>query len=240
MSATKPLKIFLHRVDQLSEEEYALARKKTFGASDVASLFGLGFKTLEELIAEKNCPTLTEEEKKIGQLPSVRKGRELEDFILNKYKEETNENVYKPLDMYEVMPGLTVNFDGINEFNRPVEIKYITTYGTKYWTRSDTRVISIREPFVSDAKDIKAYIEAQAAYHGVPAYYYTQLQTQIMALEADSGQLCALFEKDWELQIYVIPADKRFARELKLKISKVWPEIGGVEIPKVDESTFEY
>jgi len=239
MSATNHLKIYHHRVDQLTEEEYALIRRKTFGASDVASLFGLGFKTMDELIAEKNCPTLTEEDKKIGQLPSVRKGKDLEPLILKKYQEETNEEVYKPLDMFEVMPGLTVNFDGVNDIGRPVEIKYVTTFGTKYWTRSDTGVVHNREPFVSDAKDIKAYIEAQAAYHGVPSYYYTQLQTQIMALKADAGHLCALFEKDWVLQIYVIPADKRFIRELKLKIKTKWSLIGGAEIPKVDEN-FEY
>lgn len=215
-------------------------RKNTLGASDVASLFSLGFKTLSQLVAEKTCPTLTEEEKKVGQLPSVRKGKDLEPLILKKYMEETNEKVYKPTDMYEIMPGLTVNFDGINEIGRPVEFKYVTTYGTKYWTRNEKGVINHKEEFISKASYIGDYIEEQAKYYGVPPYYYTQLQTQIMALKAEAGHLCALFEKDWNLQIYIIPADKRFIRELKVKVKQFYIDLKDPVEVKTEELNVPY
>lgn len=210
-------KIYYPRVDQLSKEEYALLRKKTIGASDVASLFGVAFKkTLQELIAEKANPELTEEEKSIGDLPSVRKGNDLEPLILKKFIDLAGEDAIKPQDMYLISPGLTVNYDAITAIGRPVELKYVTTFGHKNWNTTEKGIIKKPE-FISNKHDMEAYVRDMANYYGVPPYYYTQLQTQMYGLRAKEGYLCALFEKDWELRIYVIPQDEILWRNIPVR-----------------------
>lgn len=212
-SANKILqsKIYYPDVNKLNDEEYALVRKKSFGASDVAALLGVAYKTTyAELLESKKNHRLTEEERAVGKLPGVRKGKDLEPLILQKFCEFTKFKAEKPTDMYRVIDGrndLTTNLDGITIGGRPVEFKYVTTYGHKNWATEKTGWMIPPKDKPTAGTPIKEYIQVAADSYGIPAYYYTQVQTQLMCLREKIGYLCALFEKDWELRIYIIKAD---------------------------------
>lgn len=215
------MKIFHKNVHLLTEEQYALLRKGSIGASEVSVLMGVGFNTIEELLTQKAQKFVTKEELEIGKKPNVRKGKELEDFILNKYKVAHKiEKISKPLHMYEIWEGLTVNFDAIQEESIPVEIKYVSTFGHKYYdTSTNFKEYKPNSKFTGDLKD---YLHKNADLSGIPVYYYTQLQTQMVALEAEVGYLVALFEKDWELRVYKVHRDPHFKVSLKVAHQKVW------------------
>ncbi len=232
------LKVYYKDVDKLPNEEYALIRKNSFGASDIASLLGVGFNTLEDLIAQKQQKFLTDEEKEIGNKPNVKKGRDLEDLILKKYCTALNVEATKPTDMYEVYQGLTVNFDAIRkDIEIPVEIKYVSTFGGKYWTRDTENLIHDVGMCETPTTDLIDHIESRAAFYGIPKYYYTQIQVQIAALNAPYGHLCALFDKDWEIQIYKIPYDPVLAFKTNKAVTLYYPLIGekNEETQKVQE-----
>ena len=220
------MKIYQRDVHLLSEEAYALLRKDTIGASEVSVLMGVGFDTLDELLAKKAQKFLTKEELEIGKKPSVRKGKELEDFILAKYKKKYEvTKIAKPPHMYEIWTGLTVNFDAIQSEGPdiPVEVKYVTTFGHKYYdTTTDHKEY---KPNLKPTTDMKAYLNQCAALAGIPVYYYTQLQTQMLALEAETGVLTALFEKDWELRTYVVHRDPHFKVALKVAHARAWEKM---------------
>jgi predicted phage-related endonuclease len=68
------LEIAIENVQSMDKEQYALVRKNYFGASDSSILCGVNlYKTMEQLLEEKNCKYLTEEEKAVGEKPIVKK-----------------------------------------------------------------------------------------------------------------------------------------------------------------------
>lgn len=224
-------KVYLKNVSDLTEEQYALVRKDSFGASDVASLIGIGFSTLEEVILSKSRPYVTEEELAIGQKPNVRKGKDLESLILDKYNKEFGVTCVKPKDMYQIIPGLTVNYDAWRmdpDQITPVEVKFVSTFGGKYYRRDKDRVLIDIGPSKIIKGDITEHVKLQSEYYGIPDYYYTQVQTQLMGTRASYGELCALFEKDWNIQVYRIYRDTHFERKIK--------EVHKVEYPRLLEA----
>ena len=69
------LDVAVKDVQSLSHEDYALVRKDYFGASDSSILCGVNlYKTLDQLIIEKNNKFITDEEKAVGEKPIVKKG----------------------------------------------------------------------------------------------------------------------------------------------------------------------
>lgn len=209
-------RVYYRNIADVKEEEYALIRKNSIGASDVASMFGVGFSTDKEVFVLKAIPYATPEELEIGKKPNVRKGKDLEPLILQKYVDYTKFICEKPRDMYEIVPGLTVNYDGTRidkalAARIPVEIKYVSMFGNKYWTRDlDNKVIECPKTPYSGNTTVAEHLEKAAKACGIPVYYYTQIQTQMLGTKAPYGDLCALFDKDWEIQIYRIPADIYF------------------------------
>ena len=138
------LKVAIPNIQSMSHEDYALARKNYFGASDSSILCGVNlYKTLDQLIVEKNSKFLTKEEKEVGDKPIVKKGYDLEPIILNKAEIELNLNIFKPADMYAFIDtdGLSVNYDGvayIEDTLIPIEAKLVSRYGEKYYNKSKT------------------------------------------------------------------------------------------------------
>ena len=138
------LNIKIKNIDQVSEEEYAMLRKESFGGSDSSILCGVNlYKTMEQLIKEKNCKYITDEEKEIGNKPIVRKGRDLEPIILDKASKELGIEVHKPTAMFvfKEEPILTLNYDGVGEENEiliPIEAKLVSKYGEKYYNKDKT------------------------------------------------------------------------------------------------------
>ena len=197
------------------------------------------------LRTEKRSTTISAEEEAIGVKEAVRKGRDLEDIILHKFSTLHGCAVpTKPKHMYEItdFPYLTVNFDGViqeGDFYIPAEAKFVTSYGEKYYNRS----LSIEREFPPDTStppapavifsnnDIAEYCIAKAKSIGIPAYYYVQVQHQMIALGSPYGYLVALHDKGWETCIYKIPRSEEVTHAIKVEGYKFWqtvipPELG--------------
>ena len=188
------------------------------------------FTDVDTLIAQKLSPVVTDEEKAIGEKESVRKGADLEPLILEKFEQWSGLDTYKPDAMYQLVdaPQLTVNFDGIIDLSQyiPVEAKYISPYANKYWDRSK-RLNAVHEGTarICAGNSIEDHIQSEAELYGVPPYYYTQLQQQLLALQAPFGYLVGLFDKGWELGVYKIFADKAAQEALVERSAVLWKTI---------------
>ena len=200
-------------IDQVSEEEYAMLRKESFGGSDSSILCGVNlYKTLNQLIKEKNCKYITDEEKEVGNKAIVRKGKDLEPIILDKAAQELGIEINKPTAMFEFKeePILTLNYDGVAEENQvliPIEAKLVSKYGEKYYNKDKTLEENKEVDMKIEGDSLEAHIKRKALRIGIPAYYYTQVQQEIMGLNAPYGYLAVLFDDSWTFKLYLVKAD---------------------------------
>lgn len=224
--------VVAEHVDKLSPEEFTLLRKQGLGASDAAAYADLHpFKKRSALIAEKKCKTITDEDRKIGDLPQVRMGVDLEPLVLEKAKKALGfEQCLKPTNMYKVpdAPWLLINYDAIvldegDRYNCPVEIKVISFRGNKSFDLSKGNKFI---PFHSPVEpDIRAYCKAASEEIGIPIYYFLQIQQQLMGTETARAFLAAWNTQDWALYLYVVPAVPTVQAFLKTESYKTWQEI---------------
>lgn len=215
------LDIKITDIDKLSEEDYALVRKESFGGSDSSILCGVNlYKTMSQLIKEKNCKYLTDEEKEVGNKPIVKKGRDLEPIILNKAATLLDREVYKPTAMFEFKdcPILTLNYDGVCKINNdliPVEAKLVSKYGEKYYNKNKTIEDNMDVKMDVEGDSLEAHIKHKALRIGIPAYYYTQVQQEIMGLNAPYGYLAVQFDESWDFKLYYVKADPYVQNKIK-------------------------
>ena len=208
---------------------FAIARRQGLGASDASVYLGVNlFTTVDELIAQKRSTTITEEEIAIGNLPNVRKGSDLEPLILSKFAEQMNIEVFKPSPMYKIIehPQLTINFDGVcnmGELMIPVEAKWVSSYAQKYWDLSKA-INSLTDgvEYTVGGSNIMEHITAQAQMYGIPPYYYTQIQQQMLGLNAPFGYFAVIFDKLWEFKAFKIFKDDYTQSQLISESAKVW------------------
>lgn len=207
------LVVKVEHIDQVSEEEYAMLRKESFGGSDSSILCGVNlYKTLNQLIKEKNCKYITDEEKEVGNKAIVRKGKDLEPIILDKAAQELGIKINKPTAMFEFKeePILTLNYDGVAEENQvliPIEAKLVSKYGEKYYNKDKTLEENKEVDMKIEGDSLEAHIKRKALRIGIPAYYYTQVQQEIMGLNAPYGYLAVLFDDSWTFKLYLVKAD---------------------------------
>ena len=207
------LVVKIEHIDQVSEEEYAMLRKESFGGSDSSILCGVNlYKTLNQLIKEKNCKYITDEEKEVGNKAIVRKGKDLEPIILDKAAQELGIEINKPTAMFEFKeePILTLNYDGVAEENQvliPIEAKLVSKYGEKYYNKDKTLEENKEVDMKIEGDSLEAHIKRKALRSGIPAYYYTQVQQEIMGLNAPYGYLAVLFDDSWTFKLYLVKAD---------------------------------
>lgn len=247
-----PIEIDVENIDQKNSQEFALARRNGFGGSDSSILLGVNpFTTLRELILQKCRTELTEEEKEVGNLAAVRKGNDLEPLIIEKAAEIIGINVVKPPHMYKFkdFPYLKMNFDGVGEVDKdtniqlppstdlgkyiPVEIKVATVKGEKHYNpfvAVYTEVVSGKlnptyRPIPADVSMSDMTIEAKAKYYGIPQYYYTQIQQEMMALNAPYGFLAVMFDTEWSVSVFFIWRDIGVQDRLKIEGFKAWQKI---------------
>lgn len=208
------LEVVIEDVQSMSHEDYAIARKDGFGASDSSVLLGVNlYKKMEDLIKEKKFKFITEEEEEVGKKPIVRKGYDLEPLILDKAEELLGTKLYKPKNMYgfKKCKGLNVNYDGvclIDDKLIPVEAKLVSKYGEKYYIPSEKIKNTIK--FINmriENGSLQDHIKAKAQAFGIPAYYYTQVQQEIAGLDAPYGYLVAQFDESWQTHLYLIKRD---------------------------------
>ena len=208
------LEVAIPDIQSMSHDEYALARKNFFGASDSSILCNVNlYKTLPELLIEKNNKFITDEERAVGEKPIVRKGYDLEEIILNKASAELGLEIHKPQDMFKFkdVDGLSVNYDGVTVIGEdliPVEAKLVSKYGEKYYNKNITVDEIKNAPPTTVCTEIDVHIKRRAARLGIPAYYYTQVQQEIAGTDAPYGYLAALFDETWTFHLYYIPRDE--------------------------------
>lgn len=197
--------VFIANIDQLTHHDYAAARMETFGASDSSALLDVNpYKTKEKLIQEKVRAEVIELDKAI-----VRKGFDLEDYILSRFIQETGKETHKPPHMYRHrdLPFLTVNFDGIcleGDTPIPVEIKLVSRFGEKYWNKNASVIREVSR----QSKSFSVHIKKMSELCGIPAYYYTQVQQQLLLSGAPYAYLYACFDESWTFLSYRIPRDE--------------------------------
>lgn len=240
-----PIIVAVKNASTLPAEEFAKIRRNGFGGSDSSILLNVNpFKTLRELIIQKASSEVSEEEKAIGKLSAVRKGNDLEPLVIKKTSEVMDCKILKPDDMYRFkdFPYLTMNFDGIAILPKghkyakyanhhgyiPNEIKVATIKGQSHYNvglsvYSEARLYYGVEPWQLDLvplndEQLKTWsIEKKAEYYGIPAYYYTQLQQEMMALDSEAGILTALFEVDWHIHTWLVYKDPIVWNSLKIE-----------------------
>jgi hypothetical protein len=217
-------------IDQVSEKEYQQIRQDWLGASDSSKLLNLNpfpNSTREDLIQEKVTGTFDES---IGLKASVRMGKDIEEVILKKVQEFFSEDGYtvdKPKDMYgDPESGLGINFDSLAIYSDfiafPVEIKAVTKYGRKYYDFNKSEYYQ-KEGKWQPKREVKLNTHIPANHYtelaheyGIPLYYYTQLQQQMMAVNASIGYLAALDVDNWDLHLFRIHRNDCLWSDLKL------------------------
>lgn len=244
-----PIEVDIPDIDKFPNQAYALMRKNGFGGSDASAILGVSpFTDRNQLIADKIRPSLTAEDLAIGQKTAVIKGRELEPLIITKMTDLLKKEVFKPVDMYRFKdyPWLKINFDGVVDrvwLNNtmyqyiPSEIKVVTYAGMKHYNRTKAwynEGIGFN-PIPERFGDSGNPIQDVAAQYGIPPYYYTQLQQEMMALDAPFGWLGVLFDPTWTLSVWMIWKDERMQQALKLESYKVWRQVLAARSPDFDE-----
>lgn len=238
--------IAYENIDQVSEKDYQQIRMDWFGASDSSKLldinpFPKGSST--DLLHEKLTGEVDES---IGKKASVRMGKDIEEIILKKLQEVFNHTkecwIDKPVHMYGNFNNhLGINFDavlvnfidnnyGVIDRPTPVEIKSVTKYGRKYYDFNKSKMYQkdgewikrdLEEPLINVTTSIKD----SADLYGIPVYYYTQLQQQMLALNSNIGLLAAMDVDNWDIHIFVIKKDD-LVREQLLKFSeRLWGQL---------------
>lgn len=218
------------------KELFIKLRRNGFGASDSSIILGVNpYEDLPNLLAKKMSNVVTTEELAVGDKENVRKGADLEPLILSKAEEFFNMEIYKPQAQYRLRacPQLTTNFDGIMNVCGmliPVEAKYVSPFANKYWNRQAAIDKPSDRGYITPSiqiLDMKQYILKCAEKCGIPPYYYTQVQQQMLALNAPFGYLAALFDKGWQLLIFKIYKDQNICDSLECKSAEAWKVIKG-------------
>jgi predicted phage-related endonuclease len=233
-----PLEIAVADIDSVSKEEFTQLRRQGFGGSDSSVLVGVNpFSTITDLIKSKTRTELSEEEKAVGKLAAVRKGNDLEPLVIQKATEILQNKVFKPPHMYRFKdyPYLTMNFDGVTDLEGkqyiPVEIKVCTYKGEKHYNKfkaffdeslPEGEQARLEQEDISEAN---MSIEERAAHYGIPPYYFTQLQQEMMALDAPFGFIAVLFESDWYVRIFKAWKDPKTQNAIIINGYKTWQKV---------------
>lgn len=232
-----PIEVSVENIDTVLANDklgFTMLRRNGLGGSDSSVVLGVNpYTTRAELIKQKASNTLSEEEKAVSEKTAVRKGNDLEPLIIDKTSAFLNTEIFKPKDMYRYKeyPWLTMNFDGVAEGEQgyyPVEIKVVTLYGQKHYDFNkaffdETQGILPIPPNYA-ASEINT-IETKAMQYGIPPYYYTQLQDEMMALNAEYGMLSVLRDSDWRIFTFYIHRDPYVQSRLITESYKIWQEV---------------
>jgi hypothetical protein len=228
-----PIEVTVPDVDLLPSEGFTRIRRIGLGGSDSGILLGVNpYTRIDELVTQKATPEITAEEAAVGEQTAVLKGKDLEPLVIYKFQKLFDMQVIKPTDMYRYKdyPYLTMNFDGVTGHPGgyiPVEIKIVTTKGERHYNPWTCIYLGSEgfKPLPPHYELANNSIETKAQQFGIPPYYYTQLQDEMMALNAPFGYLCSLWERTWELHIYLIYKDDSVWNSIKIQGFKAWDRI---------------
>ena len=221
-------------LNETDQAAFAMTRRSGLGASDSSVILGVNkWTTIAELIEEKQSIGITAKELEVGQKESVRMGRDLEPIVLKKFEQWSGMQVEKPSPMYRIkeQPQLTINFDGVLDLGGqlvPVEAKCVSMFGDKYWdkTKSLSNLASGTK-YSYYAPTVEEMIETVSKMYGIPSYYFTQVQQQMMGLNAEFGYLAVIFLKGWDFKVFKIYRDERIQEALVQHSQQVWLKVKG-------------
>lgn len=245
------LEVTCENIASASKEEFAKLRCNGFGASDSALLLDISpFGTRTNLVKEKADMSINEEISKKSSVRMGRDLEPIilnkAEELLKKLVYTDKAIVYKPTNMYgDKNTHLNINFDGVLFLDEEtpytiVEAKAVTMYGKKYY-KTDKAYIATKNGEVEDIIDriglqdkekpdvpkinkinLKEMCTKLAEYYGIPIYYFTQVQQQLMALNAEYGYLATLLVDTWEMYIYKIYRNDDIIDILKQESKKNW------------------
>jgi hypothetical protein len=227
------LSMDIPNVDLLPPEQFTTIRRKGFGASDSSILLNVNpYQKVEDLIKQKASTTLTKEELEVATKVAVRKGNDLEPLIIAKVANILGTTVNKPPDQYVFTdyPYLKVNYDGVIESDKqylPTEIKVATKYGAKHYNPNKAIFSEYAgwRPMPTNVSGGNMSIEQKAAHYGIPPYYYTQVQQEMMGLRAPYGYLCCMFDDTWIVHIFMIYEDKQVQNDILVAGAQAWQKV---------------
>jgi len=234
--------IAVQNVDQLTDLEFSKIRNAGFGASDSSVLLEVAYSTakvsmttIDNLLYNKEHEIYDED---ISSKASVRKGKDLESLLIKKSEKILDAVIIKPTNMYTNNKGLNTNFDGIifephyeEDYittikAHPLEIKLCTVWARKNydWNKGisefDYNVVEgipkkVLPELTYGKMDIQTKIKYRAESLGIPTYYYTQVQQQILFTGSDHGYLAVMDDSEWTMYYFYIPRDDEVIKALE-------------------------
>lgn len=212
--------IYMFNTEGMDAEAFTMSRRKGFGASDSSKLLGVNhWDGVDVLIEEKNSPVITAKEIEVGLKPQVRMGNDLEPLIISKASDFLGLEVTKDTNTYYLKdyPQLTINYDGLTDGFVPVECKCVSPFGRKYWSFENSQpgptAPAVAQNY-SSYRGLAEKIATQAAMVGIPEYYYTQVQQQLLGTPSDYAWLAALDVKEWTLHMFKVLEDEDIQRAI--------------------------
>lgn len=180
---------------------------------------GVDVKKPVHLYRFKNYPYLSMNFDGVGIFTKPKKNEQIDP---TEYREEVpnNDNLKYLYDGEQeiVYPAPDFSWVGKHHHYAPVEIKVATMTGQKNYNSvkaiySEARLYRSQNPWVEAPPPLTTdelrtmSVAEKAHYFGIPAYYYPQVQQEMMALEANGGFLAVMFDVDWQMHIFYIQKD---------------------------------
>lgn len=181
-----------------NEEDWLELRTKGIGGSDAGAILGLNPHSSPFRIYKQKVEGYKED---LSENVFIKKGKELENLILTNYVKPYFNKMGYEVGKPEFMlvnsdyPFFRANVDGIAfkkgtsyTENIIVEIKWVSEWAEVNWNKPE--------------------------YTGIPASYYAQVQLYMAVTGAKCAIVCALFDKDWEVNYFVISRDELFISDM--------------------------
>lgn len=198
-----------------TEAEWLESRKTGIGASEVASIFGVGYASSSPITVWASKTGAAKQEFDEETLKRMNRGKRLEPYIAAEFAEETGLETVDPgdytiyrHDQYEWLFATLDRWCRHPEYGCiPVELKAVNGRFRKDWDEDE-------EP---------------------PLKYMVQCQTQMAVTGASHCFLVGLIGGD-ELVIMLIERNQRFIDAMIQKLAEFWALVCCNEMPPVDES----
>lgn len=181
-----------------NEADWLELRTKGIGGSDIGAILGINPHSSPLKVYRQKVEGFRED---LSDNVFVKKGKDLENLILTNYVKpyfaKMGYDVGKPEFMIinSDMPYFRANVDGIafkkgDDYhnNVIVEIKWVSEWAEVNWNKPE--------------------------YNGIPSSYYAQVQLYMAVTGARSAIVCALFDKHWEMNYFVISRDEMFILDM--------------------------
>lgn len=84
------------------------------------------------------------------------------------------------------------------------------------------------KPMIAGGTMMQEHIEEEGKLYGIPPYYYTQIQQQMLGLNAPFGYFATIFDKGWVYGAFKIFKDERVQQAIIEQSAEIWSMIKAV------------